>query len=502
MPRVEAPPIDPRTYGDLVAEVEELMQAYTAGYIERSPELPTGVIVDEPAELPGGELPGGETIELPDLPAETSDEPADPGEVMAPIPAELIADTDELGPIRVRGWQRPAPGQEDAGWALARIFGRMAELVVTRLNRLPDRNFLAFLDLIGTRLNPPQPARVPLTFLLAAGSPVDALVPAGTQAAALALEGEAEPALFETERDLVVTRSQLVAVCTREPGRDLWADHANAGSFSPFRGDRRIEHRLHVTEPALFALPEAKTLDLRITPVDAGQPWLSAVTWSFWNGVTHQPVTPASVTNLGTSWRVRFENVPGIVPSAVNGFQGPWLQGRLETGLPRGERGEVVQVGQEREMRRRGARPAAAFVQTSGGVSVPVDLDAPFFPFGEEAPAGVFHLCAGTDFAKPKSTVEIEIALDAAHPPASTSDLAVTWEYWSGGSNGTWKALNGVVPSPATADRLLAGGTLRFPRPDDWTADLVSGVSEYWLRARVTAGSYGIPPGYRPPRVE
>jgi hypothetical protein len=325
MPRAEAPLIDGRTYSDLVSEVEELMQTYTSGSVEPGAGL-AGAILDQPVHDP------------------VTHETFAAGTLVTPALAQQIAGIGGLGLVRVKGWQRPTPQgpntEEDAGWALARIFGRMAELVVTRLNRLPDRNFLAFLDLIGTRLNPPQPARVPLTFQLAAGSPVDALVPAGTQAAALALEGEAEPALFETERDLVVSRSQLVAVYTREPGRDLWADHANLGTtFWPFRGDRRIDHRLHLTDLKLLALPEAKTLDVLITPADAAQPWLSAVTWSFWNGLTYQPVTPASVTfQAGTppSWRVRFANLPGIVPSAVSGIGAPWLHGRLETGLPRG----------------------------------------------------------------------------------------------------------------------------------------------------------------------
>jgi hypothetical protein len=480
MPHVEAPLIDGRTYSDLVAEVEDLMQVYTAALVEPNAELLAGEILDQDVEDPA------------------SNETFAAGTLVTPALAEQIAGIPNGGPVRVKGWRKPAAGEEDAGWALARIFGRMAELVVTRLNRLPDRNFLAFLDLIGTRLNPPQPARVPLTFQLAAGSPVDALVPARTQASALPREGEAEPALFETERDLVVSRSQLVAVCTREPGRDLWAEHTGDRTFQPFRGARGIEHRLHLAEPALFALPEAKTLDLFIGPADPSHPWLSAVSWSFWDGLTHQPVTPASVTPQANAWWVRFSDLPGIVPGAVNGLQGPWLHGRLETGLPRGESGEVVQVGQEQEMRRRGARPAAGFVQTSG-VYEPVAFDAPFFPFGEAAPASIFYLAPGADFTKPKSSIEIDVALDPLLPPEATSGLAVTWEYSSGGA---WKALPGTASVPATADRFLADGTVAFDRPDDWTQDPVNGVSGYWLRAQVTAGSYGVAPSYRPPRVE
>ncbi|WP_421658674.1 hypothetical protein [Leptothermofonsia sp. ETS-13] len=58
----------------------------------------------------------------------------------------------------------------DAGWALIRIFSHLAMMVRDRLNQVSDKNFLAFLDLIGTQILPPQPARVPLTFYLAEGS--------------------------------------------------------------------------------------------------------------------------------------------------------------------------------------------------------------------------------------------------------------------------------------------------------------------------------------------
>src|SRR3954465_2413784 len=94
--------------------------------------------------------------------------------------------------------------EKGAAAALINIFARYSELIVERLNRVPEKNFLAFLDLLGASPLPPQPARAPLTFTLSEGSAVDTVVPAGTQVAAAPAEGETGPAIFETERELVV----------------------------------------------------------------------------------------------------------------------------------------------------------------------------------------------------------------------------------------------------------------------------------------------------------
>ena len=112
--------------------------------------------------------------------------------------ADLVAETGQLAG-QLSGWQPRSGGQPDAGQALIGVFARFAELVIERLNRAPDKNYLAFLNLIGALPIPPQAARVPLTFHLATGSPVDALVPAGTLAAAPPQDEEQEDVVFETD---------------------------------------------------------------------------------------------------------------------------------------------------------------------------------------------------------------------------------------------------------------------------------------------------------------
>ena len=150
-------------------------------------------------------------------------------------------------------------GKIDAGEALIRIFGKMVKSVSDRLNQVPEKNFLAFLDLIGGQLKPPQPAKVPLTFYLAEGSPVDGLVPAYTQMSAPPAEGSDEEIVFETDGELVVTTAQLKAVFLREPSKDKYRDCTleaigqKDADFLAFAGDRPIEHSLYLTCPEIVS---------------------------------------------------------------------------------------------------------------------------------------------------------------------------------------------------------------------------------------------------------
>jgi hypothetical protein len=159
---------------------------------------------------------------------------------------------------------RPQPDHADAGDALISIAGRMASLIIERLNRAPEKNFLAFLDLIGTRVRPPRAARVPLTFQLVEGSPADALVPARTQVAAAAGDDEV---VFETDGDLVVTRASLVAVFAHDPRADTYADVTDVatgvteGAFPVFAGATPVEHSLYLALDDFLLLDNPKPRD-------------------------------------------------------------------------------------------------------------------------------------------------------------------------------------------------------------------------------------------------
>jgi len=68
----------------------------------------------------------------------------------------------------------------DPGVTLIEAFAWMTDLLLYRLNRVPDRNYLKFLDLVGVRLFPPTAARVEMSFRLSSHQDAEVRIPRGT----------------------------------------------------------------------------------------------------------------------------------------------------------------------------------------------------------------------------------------------------------------------------------------------------------------------------------
>src|SRR5262245_22675950 len=82
----------------------------------------------------------------------------------------------------------------DPGMTLIKLFAQMTHMVLDRVNQVPDKIYITFLDMLGVRLAPARSARTWITFYLSAALPADLTIPAGTQVATL--RTEAAPAII------------------------------------------------------------------------------------------------------------------------------------------------------------------------------------------------------------------------------------------------------------------------------------------------------------------
>lgn len=103
----------------------------------------------------------------------------------------------------------------DPGVTLVELFAWMTDMIIYRLNQVPEKNYIKFLEFLGLRLREPEPAIAPLTFYLSAPQPLEVTIPTGTEAATLRTETRPS-VLFSTEEDLILRPPVLMAMFSRD----------------------------------------------------------------------------------------------------------------------------------------------------------------------------------------------------------------------------------------------------------------------------------------------
>ena len=120
----------------------------------------------------------------------------------------------------------------DPGVTLIETFAYMIDQLTYRLNRVPDRNYLKFLDLIGVQLFPPSAATVPVTFWLTSPQRESVVIPRQSRVQTQRV-GREETIVFETLSELTISTSGLARVAS-ETLDDRILDHTDRLGLEEF----------------------------------------------------------------------------------------------------------------------------------------------------------------------------------------------------------------------------------------------------------------------------
>jgi Baseplate J-like protein len=392
--------------------------------------------------------------------------------------------------------------------ALLRVFSRYCELIIQRLNRVPDKNHIAFLDILNVSRIPPAPAQVALTF-----SPVKKLpkefsrtrhsigVPAYTKVAAAPGEGESEPTVFETVRDLTLTNIELKKILALDPQEDRYTDKSSLatpeGGSGEFAFDARqpVVHEFYIGFGPTWGAPGISELRLRFD-IDSRISGGSSQRGTGWWMPTPQgeiSLTPArdTTSELTQNGEVIFKNLPEWPRREIFGRELYWLGCRWLDRLQRSTEAALPWV--------RSVTISATWEAEESVIDhaffngLPLDLSKDFFPLGERPRFGdVFYLSCNA-LAKPHANTSLKIKLtnpasagDAAPiPPVSKNGQPkMQWEYWDGRR---WT----ILACNDGTEALTEDGEIFFLAPTPFPPTMVNGLEGFWLRARLVSGSYG-----------
>lgn len=215
----------------------------------------------------------------------------------------------------------------DPGVTLIELFAQMTDAVLYRLNQVPERNYLKFLDLVGVCLLPPAAATTDVTFWLSAPQREPVVVAEGTECATRRGAG-ADIVTFSTTADLAIVPCSLLGLRTAPVGGTSLAHSDGAACFSPVPqpGDALL---VGLSDPVpSCAVAFRVECDVEGIGVDPDDPPL---VWEAWTGETWTRcgVERDETGGLNRPGDIVLHVPPDHVASVLSGQRAGWLRARV-----------------------------------------------------------------------------------------------------------------------------------------------------------------------------
>ncbi len=446
---------------------------------------------------------------------------------------QILGDAETKG---LRDFYTPewtSTSSDDPGVVMANLFARLMEIIIERLNSVPDKNFLTFLDLAGIDRLPGNPARVPIQFTLAQGNTSGGDIPVGTQIATTQTE-TGDSYIFETEKSFFLSPVKLEKIFDLFTKDDLYSDLSaliDAKSSTKFivftsKSKSDFEHILFIGHDTLLGhkIPVDITLNIKTIENVHIPNW--TVEWSGFKDGDWKPLTIEDTTDDLRSAKagelVKIKNITNLEKTKIKDIKSYWIRAKLTTSITPGIKLPTIESLTIEVVSSEEATPAPqrlldqAFFNT-----ISIDVQKDFFPFGETPRFNdTFYFANEEVFSQKNQMITIKIKLSDAlaipSPDPNTSKIKLRWEYWNQevGKLGMWEFLGessdtSTTPSPdnpfnfvdntmaftaftSTSDVL----TIEFNCPDTIARTEINGIENYWIRVRIVEGDYGKPVQY------
>ena len=426
--------------------------------------------------------------------------------------ADIVAEAMRLIPRYCPDWTNHNPS--DPGITILELTAWMTELILYRLNRVPEKNYLAFLNMIGIRLRSPQPARALITFDLVEGAEKQ-VIKEGTQIAT-AQAADEDTIIFETQNELVVVGAPLdrcFSLLQRDLRRQLALPARRAARG--LRGFRRRRSHRSLLVPRRSALESGdghrSLLKLHLTAPDHGGRDLAAPARV---GILERPaLARAAQSCRSRSSAARSSSSARRIHAStqVNGIDDFWVRGRLAEVPQNPWETEIDTVEGDHRGRRRRRRcptwrsPTSTAACSSRSTSARTSSRSAQQPKIDQLPL-LWRRARSCRSRTPKcASRSCSPTPNVRAAAGCVRDLVLSWEYFDGKK---WRILGKSSAKGAIRGRKIRGpsstprtaftqtGVVTFRVPNDMHAGEVNGEDNFWVRARVENGDYGLPGSY------
>lgn len=399
----------------------------------------------------------------------------------------------------------------DPGITLIELFAWMMEMVLYRLNRVPDKNYLAFLNLMGIRLRPPQPARAVVTFLMSDKGDHVKVRRGTTVSTKPATDGTV--ITFETESDVLVVQNKILK-CYSQYGRKFsdntpFLTNPLQEGFEPFAGTIVAERYLYFGDPSFSALTEGSCLRVRFRcPHPHVSEFLDLLEWQIFDGVQWTTVVPLTMESDAESVVIPATRSAG--QTTVNDVQSYFVRARLVEVPPTPDITILDTIVGAIKITGEGLPPEVFFTRSPEDIYTIQETTRKFYPFGRESkPQTEFYIRSDMVFKHVGALVRLDITVEGTdvEKPNASPKLMLVWEYYNGKLK-KWKLLGRSIFADRktesgenidftdTTNCLTQSGIISFRVPEDISQVDVNGVEGLFIRCRIEEGDYGVPGSY------
>ena len=397
----------------------------------------------------------------------------------------------------------------DPGIALVELFSSMTEMLLYRFNRVPDKNYLAFLDMLGINANFVSPAVSRVKFNLVENfeqrqdKKTTKHVLPQTQFITKDKEIDNRPLIFETVNDLYISNLKLKKIVSKfynnQKEKYQLNLHQVEKSFIPFQKNDDIEESIiYLADEKFKTLALANVVNL-IFSIDIKQSkqvtdsWFKEIKWEYFNGEIWKRLRTTETSlqiqeryNASSNAEHFFITIQGdqldFESSIINELseeKNYYIRGRIDIEAHRWLKDEDIQIYEihkEVETIKEGVKPNKILYNNT-----PLDLNNRFYPLGKEPKEYDVFLLEDEAFSK----IGQELTLKFQREGLSNQLLKVEWEYPTNKSE--WRSLK---MERNDIDNLQKSGTLQFIIPQDCHPVIINGEQCYAIRARVIKEDY------------
>jgi len=408
----------------------------------------------------------------------------------------------------------------DPGITLIELFAYMTEMTQYRLNQVPAKNYLAFLDLLGMKQRLSLAAQSRVCFDLSVGYQMDApskdtiLIPKNTKVATLSDE-ENEEIIFETSKALYASNVKLLNVYSKtyDSARDkskifdYTQNMETKEAFYPFDQNgqsNNVVDLIFYSEDFYVLKNDIKmTIIFRLPTTmreyDVGDDFLSKMKWQYFDGTSWQRLkieydlavsldeTDADI--LSVTFEGNCENFQKELIDELELRENYYIKASFQEIPDWLEEFSAYEISVVTNSNPEGLLPDDCFYNYEL-----LDLNNSFFPFGTRPTLDtttieeIFYIQCNQAFCETGTNVEINFdlaKLAGKSLPQGYNSLQILYEYSVGEAK--WAHLD----VRDNTFNFTQQGIVSFVVPDDFKSVVLNAKDGYWVRAKIVSGNYG-----------